>query len=681
LSAYSSENHSPSGTLLLASALFLLALLTRLLFYFLNPDLNFFQVSVFGVPFSDAKGWNDLAVSIAEGRGMIGEFGGQRPLYPFLLACIYALLGTSFETGKLLNVLASSLFVPFVYLIVEKIFNRLIGLFVALFLILERGQLAFSLTMMSEPTGALFFALSFYLLFVALERRKTFAFFMSGLLLSLSNLSRPLTLFCALPFSAFIYYLLRKQSAGSRMIVRSLLLFVLGFALVLTPWIVRQKAVHGILTISDKTADSFYAVTSPEFKFWTQEVDSEMLRLGIKEIREKNRYLMRKGFENLSEHPWFFLRNVSSIFFSYVKGFYVKEWAFISLTPVFIFYLFFLAPLRQRGTGRKAIMALLGGCAVTFQVLTGPISHGITLAGMAFSLIWTKNRHPFVLAGAFIFSGIFLSIGASPSLIYRSTMLVGWIFLAYHLLFYTCLFGWAQRWVFRDQTSLPDSTLPFSSYLEERSGPAARVIMSIVKGFACCIVLFFIVAGTRIAYLNFFAHNPEDAHPVLSVSEQRMIVRSVVQRFPDAFSEGERSGEADIVGNADMLSLDGRAHRKLLVGAGKVTPYIYRVPGFLDLDHMCRIFFPRAYDRTVMMVEDVGYCILPNRVPENMVGKHVVVVGRLDFRPEVIYEGRTVVEGIAVLPWDPNQRRLGTAPLIANHEVHQVVLRLLKPPH
>ncbi|PKN28171.1 MAG: hypothetical protein CVU64_14580, partial [Deltaproteobacteria bacterium HGW-Deltaproteobacteria-21] len=282
MKAFPVENHAPSGTLLVACVLFLLALLIRLLFYFFNQDLTFYQVSVSGVPFSDAKGWNDLAVSIADGRGMIGAFGGQRPLYPFLLASVYTWFGSSFEVGKLLNVFASSLFVPFVFLIVEKIFNRLVGLFVALFLILERGQLAFSLTMMSEPTGALFFALSFYLLLRAFERRDSLGFFMSGSFLALSNLSRPLTLFCILPFSVSIYLLLKKQSAGSRTIIHGLIPFALGLFLVTAPWIVRQKAVHGILTISDKTADSFYAATSPGRGFWTQETDMEMLRLGIK---------------------------------------------------------------------------------------------------------------------------------------------------------------------------------------------------------------------------------------------------------------------------------------------------------------------------------------------------------------------------------------------------------------
>lgn len=679
MKAFPIENHAPSGTLLVACVLFLLALLIRLLFYFFNQDLTFYQVSVSGVPFSDAKGWNDLAVSIADGRGMVGVWSGQRPLYPFLLACLYTWFGPSFEIGKILNVIASALFVPFVYLIIEKIFNRLIGLFVALFLILERGQLAFSLTIMCEPTGALFFVVSFYLFLRALEHRKNLAFFMSGSFLALSNLSRPLTLFCVLPFSAFIYWFLRKRSTGSRAIAHGLLLFALGLFLVLTPWILRQKAVHGILTISDKTADTFYAATSPELGIWTQEVDAEMLRLGITGIAERSRYLMGKGFENLKEHPFFFLMNISSTFFSYVKGFFYQEWAFTFITPLFIACLFLLAPLRQRGAGKKAIMALLGGCAIAFQLLSGPISYVITLAGMALSLIRRKNEYPILLASVFIFSGVFLSIGGSPNLISRSLLIVGWAFDAYHLYFYTCFFYFVYQVVFRDDTvpSL-DSTIPFLSRHEEESGLAAKVTGRLIKGFAFFTALFFLVTGARIAYLNFLAEHPETTYPKLSDVEQRMILRGVVGRFPDAFSQGELNGQSMVIGNVDPLLLETKAHRKLLVAAGRLTPYVYRVPGFLDFDHMSRVFFPRAYDRTIILVEDVGFCVMPDPLPEGFAGKDVIVVGRLDFRPDIIYEGRALVEVIALLPWDPRERVSGPA-LIASNEVHEVRLRLLRP--
>lgn len=664
----------------MTSIIFVFALIVRLLFYALNQDFTFWRVSVFGVPFSDAVVWNDLAMNIADGRGMVGIMGGQRPLYSFLLACLYTWFGSSFEIGKLLNVFASSLFIAFVYLIVEKTFNRLIGFFVAVYLALERGQLAFSLTMMTEPTGALFFAVGFYLFLKALESRKDLFFFMSGSFLAFSNLARPLTLFCYVPFSGLIYFILKKQSAGSRAIVHGLLLFAVGCILVLTPWMLRQKAVHGILSISDRSAESFYAATTPELRSWGPELDKEMLRLGLFGLQERYRYQMRKGVENLKEHPLFFLSNISSIFLAYVMDPYdVKELAFTYLIPLFTFYLFFLVPLKQRGKGRKAIMALVGCCTMAFQVLSGPISYGITIAGMALSLIWRKNDAPFVLAGAFIFSGLFLSIGAGPNLISRSLLIVGWIFIAYHLLFYTWLFTLIHHRVFRDQTSLVlGSTLPFSSYLEEKSGPAARVTRRLLKGFGLCIALFFLVTSARIAYLNFLGAHPENAYAALSHAEQQMILKNVMHRIPDAFSERERSEPVDILGNVDPLLLDEGANRKLLIATGEVSPYVYRIPGFLDLRYICKFFFPRAYDRTVMMVKDIGFCVLPNRVPEDYVGKHVVIVGRLDFDPRIIYEGRAVVEVIAVLPWEPEARRGGT-PLIASDEVHQVVLRLLKP--
>ena len=104
--------------------LFFFSLAFQFLYWHFHRDLNYSALSVQGIPFSDARGWHDLASSLSEGRGFEGSFSGRRPLYPLLLACFYTWLGPSFNLAKALNILASALAVVLIYGTGKRIFKR-----------------------------------------------------------------------------------------------------------------------------------------------------------------------------------------------------------------------------------------------------------------------------------------------------------------------------------------------------------------------------------------------------------------------------------------------------------------------------------------------------------------------------------------------------------------------------
>ena len=110
-----------------ALILFILSFIIRLLYYHSHLDLTTYE-SIVGVPFSDARHWNESAISIAQGKGLSGP---NRPFYSIFLALFYTWFGPSFFLAKLLNIIANSLTVSFVYLIARKVFNPFISLAVA----------------------------------------------------------------------------------------------------------------------------------------------------------------------------------------------------------------------------------------------------------------------------------------------------------------------------------------------------------------------------------------------------------------------------------------------------------------------------------------------------------------------------------------------------------------------
>ena len=66
-----------------------ISLVIRLFYYYSHLDLSNF-LSIVGVPFCDARHWNEVAISISQGRGFVNP---NRPFYPILLAIFYTWFG------------------------------------------------------------------------------------------------------------------------------------------------------------------------------------------------------------------------------------------------------------------------------------------------------------------------------------------------------------------------------------------------------------------------------------------------------------------------------------------------------------------------------------------------------------------------------------------------------------
>ena len=66
-----------NNRLVIAFGIFFMALAIRMLFYYYNQDTTIGRVSISGIPFSDASNWNDLAIDIAQGKGMTGNWSAR----------------------------------------------------------------------------------------------------------------------------------------------------------------------------------------------------------------------------------------------------------------------------------------------------------------------------------------------------------------------------------------------------------------------------------------------------------------------------------------------------------------------------------------------------------------------------------------------------------------------------
>jgi len=100
---------------------------------------------------------------------------------------------------------------------------------------------------------------------------------------------------------------------------------------------------------------------------------------------------------------------------------------------------------------------------------------------------------------------------------------------------------------------------------------------------------------------------------------------------------------------------------------------VYNINKDISIQHWSRLFFSaRPYDRTVLYVHNVGYVVFPEKIPEGFIDRDVIIAGRLNVDEHQVFQGRVIVEGIAMIPvdgesGDPDMDRI----LLADNDLHK----------
>ena len=189
-------------------------------FHLRNPHPTGFFI-YHGSPISDGSTYTFKAINIAKGlRNPAGTttchpaFLFDCPGLPLYVDWIFPRERYRLSTSQLAGVTAA-----LIYLCGALVFNRLCALGAALFFAIDPTQLIQTPQAGTEPLGLLFFVGSVYAVLLAFKNRQAAMFFVSGLLIGLSNLTRTLTVF-TLPFYIALILLVewrerRPKAAGT----------------------------------------------------------------------------------------------------------------------------------------------------------------------------------------------------------------------------------------------------------------------------------------------------------------------------------------------------------------------------------------------------------------------------------------------------------------------------------
>ena len=430
-------------------AILVTAMAIRWEFHLWNPHPTGFFI-YHGSPISDGSTYTFKAINIAKGYGIPPvQQPAIRPFYSIVLACLYTWTGFSLAAVSALNIVIAGVTAALIYLCGALVFNRLCALGAALFFAIDPTQLIQTPQAGTEPLGLLFFVGSVYAALLAFKNRQAAMFFVSGLLIGLSNLTRTLTVF-TLPFYIALILVVGWRERTPKAACLRALLMLFGFSCVMLPWLIRQERVYGIASLSDNIGEAIYAATSPIYKQWTPAVRKDADAAGIPNtVGDRYRYFIDRAVQNVKTNPGFYLRNVGAALWEYANTFGPRSRAtnryanwFSSAGQgqrVLLLYLLaftFLVWLlrRNRPFARSNLLFLLIsiGLVVLYQSLPPWATFVPVLSGIVFA--WRPGRRMpnLILSGTLAATVLGSAIFTNPVL-FRAILMTDWLFVLYFL--------------------------------------------------------------------------------------------------------------------------------------------------------------------------------------------------------------------------------------------------------
>jgi hypothetical protein len=651
----------------LAAALFtfLAAFCIRLHFALTHPHFdNIFAVR--GVPFSDGQQWTTAAIWLTQGDGLRGVL---RPGLSVALALFYTWFGYSFHAITALNIVVESLTALFIFLIARTAFNGPIAIAAACFFVFDPSQIIQTPQASTEPLGLLFFTASVYYLLLVHKRGQLRPAILSGALLGVSNLARPLTLLCA-PFYAG--HLILSEWLRTRRLKQAMLPAIAlcaGVVLTLSPWLVRQRLVHGVWSVSTNLGEALYGATLPKYERWTPLVRGDADRAGIEPTAgARYRYFISESLKNIERDPAFYAGQVARSYWEYLncfdlkarsndRAFSFRQWT--GLVEAQALFVWIAAGLLVVGGVRAWIRSgMLAGCLfllVSLGLFTAwrlaPPSAGIIIlaVGMATSFLHCRWRDIAVL----IWSLVITELGDAlfnNAILYRAVLMTDWIFSLFYLAAFYFSATMITNAVLRVLRRAPDRPLlqastktvdPLVLTFENRS-------KTILLGVAAFLVLFVIAGSVRLLAVNFgliTASRPISCH--LSVSDKREVIErlrsaSAAMRevLPDPkeptvqFIGATPPLPAPVAGiegtRVTTASAPGIATKtQLIVQCEPLSVYVHYFPRGTEFQKRDGLFIKRSFDCSIFQSSRYKI-VFPGAIPGSLQGRTVVLVGWLE---------------------------------------------------
>jgi len=663
---------------------------------------NLFAVR--GVPYSDASFWTEGAISLTEGTGFGAVF---RPLLSLVLAFVYTWTGTSFGAITVLNILVGAITSGLIFLVGRVAFNRFIGTAAAGFFVLDPSQLVQTPQATTEPLGLMFFVLSVYALCLASERSRKKPAFFGGICLGLSNLARPLTLFCA-PFYAL--HLLFVELRSGRRWAKALAIpavFCLGIVLAISPWLIRERVTHGVWAFSSNVSEALYAATSPKYRVWTRAVRNDADRDGVAStVDARYRYFMNRSLENIRTNPRFYVEQVSRSYWQFLNCFSVdmrrdttlfrySGWTqLVEAQTVFAWTVIILLMAAAIGTWMRS-GALTAGIFLTISmmmflawrftplhwVIAIQISKvpyyfswrpdwgiGILVFGIASSLVAGHWRSVTVLVWSLAITGLGDAL-FNNAIFYRAVLLSDWLFAYFYFAAFLLVPAILTRIIVRALDQAPvvfpfegganvRAASPFISRFENR-------IKAGLKLAAIVLLVLTVVSSVRliIANLGDQTHRAEASTKIRFSREEMLAVvtrlRTLSPQLRAAFADPHLQAIKfvdppleRVTGPKNMpFDVPTVGRTEVVITAQSLSPLALFFPAGTEFRLRDPLLVKRDFDCSIFSSSAGGGTIVfPGKIPSELYGRAVVLVGWIEGEDPKGPNYGTIMQCVAIIP-------------------------------
>jgi 4-amino-4-deoxy-L-arabinose transferase-like glycosyltransferase len=364
------------------------------------------------VPWPDGREYMAVGQSLLE-QGSYGTQTLRAPGYPTFIALVAATLGSDLRTLRVVEAVLGTLTVALIGVIGAGVFGAAAGM-LAMGMAAIHPVLAFlPSTQYSESFMVFVVVAGFGAAFAAWRRETIGMWILAGALFGVAMLIRPNVLML-LPGLVLGFVLASLRGIGHR--VATALLFTVAAVVVVTPWTIRNHAVHHHwFFVATGGGRQFWYGNNPEASAATTTVTSPDSAMSAELWRlpddiEREHYLYRRGIEFVRAHPgraaWLYLVKLGNLFALYPETYSRTQFMnmgtriSMGLASIVIYVGTLLALRRIRE--RPALWPLVGSVvsfavtnAVFFTVMRYRMAFEpclLWLAGVGWADVWRARR-------------------------------------------------------------------------------------------------------------------------------------------------------------------------------------------------------------------------------------------------------------------------------------------------
>ncbi len=222
----------------------------------------------------DSASYLAFAQAILRGQGWTFPEFKRTPAYPLLLTLGLVLFGDHTVGLVMLQVVLATLSVLLTYLIARYFFDETTALAGALLLSINTESITHSIYLLTETFYTFLLLSSSFFLLMSIKARKALPVLLSGFLLGVAILTRPIALYYPVIVVVFILLFFAKNLKAGFL---HGLIFVLACVTPIIPWVVRNQRLMGLATVSTISSYNLYFYNALSFDASRRDVSEAIL--------------------------------------------------------------------------------------------------------------------------------------------------------------------------------------------------------------------------------------------------------------------------------------------------------------------------------------------------------------------------------------------------------------------